>query len=422
MRLILAFIVLLLALPAAAGAQVVDQLPTATTGEATEVTRTSATLNGTVDPNQTDTTYRFEYGTTAALGQRTAEFPAGDGSEPVPVDAQIESLTPATTYHYKIVATNMNGTTAGETRTFRTADPPRAPGVTRTGTASTAPESAVVRSIVDPNGGATTYYFEYGRTRSYGSRTPDRTLPEGDAPVSISETLTGLQPYRRYNFRLVATNSAGTTRSLNRRLTTARRPDAVTLDVEGKVPWGEGVEVFGRVTGIGVNGIPVGLERQDFPFSGPFSSIGTPFPVRADRLGRFRIFVPSLFSTTRLRAVTLTVHRAESRVVTAPVTVRVGAAVRRLSRKRVSIRGSIRPAAPRGRAILQRRSRSGRWTFVRGGRLRPLGESRSRYAFKVQRSRSGPRTFRVRVIARDEGAHYPGHSRRVNVPKAPRRR
>ena len=59
---------------------------------------------------------------------------------------------------------------------------------------------------------------------------------------------------------------------------------------------------------------------------------------------------------------------------------------------------------------------------MRGGRLRPLGESRSRYSFRVRRSRSGTRTFRVRVIARDEGAHYPGNSRRVRVPMAPRRR
>jgi hypothetical protein len=420
MRLILTICLLLLALPASAAAQT-DGLPTTTTEPATDVERTTATLNGTVDANDAATTYHFEYGTTEALGEQTPETDAGNGSDPVPVEAAIEGLSPDTTYHFQLVATNQNGTTRGEPLEFRTEGPPRLPAVTRTGTVSTAPDSAIVRSTIDPNGDPATYHFEYGRTRSYGMRTPDRTLPDGDAGVEITETLTGLRPFRRYNFRIVVTNAAGTTNSLNRRLVTARLPTEVTLDVDGRTPWGEGVEVFGRVRGIGVRGIPVGLERQDFPFSGPFSSVGTPFPVRADRSGRFRIFVPSLFATTRLRAITHTSVQAISPAATAPVTVRVGATVRRLSGKRVSVRGSIRPAAPRGRAILQRRSSTGRWTFVRGGRLKPLGESRSRYSFKVARA-SRKRTFRVRVIARDEGAHYPGNSRRVRVPKAVKRR
>jgi hypothetical protein len=238
----------------------------------------------------------------------------------------------------------------------------------------------------------------------------------------VTEQITGLRPYRRYHFRLVATNAAGTTSSRNRTLVTSRAPSGITLHLDGRrVRWGEGVEVFGEVTGTGVNGLPVSLERQDFPFTGPFSSIGTPLPVRADRGGRFRIFVPSLFATTRLRAVTRTEVQVVSPVLTAPVAVRVGATVRRLSRKRVRIRGSVSPAAPRGRAVLQRRTRRGGWTFVRGGRLRPLGESRSSYSFKVAKARRR-RAFRVRVIARDGGAHVPGSSRAVRVPRLPKRR
>ncbi len=414
MRLILTLSLLLLLLPAAAAAQV-DGLPTATTEPATDVQRTSATLNGTVDPNDAATTYRFEYGTTAALGQATPEQDAGSGGDPVPAEAALDGLSPDTTYHYELVATNTNGTTRGGVKTFRTEQAPRAPGVTRTGTAQNGPDSAIVRSTIDPNGAETTYQFEYGRTRSFGSRTPDRTLAEGETGVDVTETLAGLQPFRRYYFRLVATNSAGTSRSQTRSLVTARQPTAITLDVDGRTPWGEGIEVFGQVSGAGINGIPVGLERQEFDFTGPFSSVGTPFPVRADGRGRFRIFVPSLFATTRLRAITHTAVQVISEPVTAPVTVVVGAASR-LKRKRARIRGSVRPAVPNGRAVLQRRTRTGRWTFVKGAGVFPLGESRSRYAFSVKRARKA-RRYRVRVFPRDAGAHYPASSRSVKVPK-----
>jgi hypothetical protein len=421
MRLILSLTLLLLALPAAAAAQV-DALPTATTEPATNVERTSATLNGRVDPNDVATRYHFEWGPSAALGQSTPEGDAGDGSDPVPVEAALAGLSPDTTYYYKLVATNMNGTTTSgdPPQTFHTAPPPRAPAVARTGVAQAGPESATLRSTIDPNGADTSYFFEYGRTRSFGSRTPDRTLAEGDTGVEVTEALAGLQPFRRYYFRVVATNSAGTARSQTRSLVTARKPTAITLEVDGRTPWSEGIEVFGRVSGVGINGIPVGLERQEFDFTGPFSSVGTPFPVRADRSGRFRIFVPSLFTTTRLRALTHTAVQVISEPVTAPVTVLVGAA-RRVTRKRARIRGSVRPAVPNGRAVLQRRSRTGRWAFVKGGRLFPLGESRSRYAFSVKRARTA-RRYRVRVFPRDDGAHYSASSRSVKVPKIRKQR
>jgi hypothetical protein len=423
MRPILAACLLLLALPAAAGAQIVEPAPPGvTTGAAKDVTRTTATMTGAVDPNGKATSYHFEYGTTTAYGLQTAAKDAGDGDGEVTVEVPVGELSPGTTYHYRLVATNADGTSRGADRTLRTAPNPRPPGVTGTGRAQVGPDSAVLRSTIDPNDGATTYHFEYGTTDRYGSRTPDRQLPEGDTGVTVTEQITGLRPYRRYHFRLVATNAAGTTSSRNRTLVTSRAPTGITLALDApRVRWGEGVEVFGEVTGTGVNGLPVGLERQDFPFTGPFSSIGTPLPVRADRSGRFRIFVPSLFTTTRLRAVTRTDVMVASPVVTAPVAVRVGATVRRLSRKRVRIRGSVSPAAPNGRAVLQRRARSGRWTFARGGGLRPLGESRSRYSFRIAKARR-PRIFRVRVIARDGGAHVPGNSRTVRVPALAKKR
>jgi len=419
MRLPCLLVLLLLALPAAARAQSVA--PAAVTGSATALERTTATVTGTVDSNGSAATYRFEYGTTTAYGLQTAEREAGAGMEPTAVEARLETLSPGTTYHFRIVATNAGGTTRGADRTFRTAANPRPPGVTGTGATQVGPVGALLHSRIDPNEGATTYYFEYGTSSSYGSRTPDRDAGAGDGAVNVSEPVNGLRPYRRYHFRLVATNAAGRTTSRNRTFATRRLPTAVTLALEDvRTPWGEGAEVFGRVSGTAVGGLPVGLERQDFPFAGPFSSLGTPLPVRADRLGRFRIFVPALFSTTRLRAVTRTAVFVASPAVTAYVALRVGAGARRLSRTRVALRGAVTPAAPAGRAVLQRRSSRGGWTYVRATALRPLRGDRSRYSFVVKRSRSAHR-YRVRAIARDGGAHVPGNSRTIEVRRVKRR-
>jgi hypothetical protein len=386
-------------------------LAAATTGPAKDVTRTSATLTGTVDPNGTATTYHFEYGTTTAYGLQTADGDAGSGADPVAVEAAIANLTPQTTYHFRLVATNHDGVARGADRTLRTADAPRPPGLSGTRAQGVGATAATLRSRVDLNDGATRFHFEYGLGTGYGSRTPERDLGTGDGPREVTEAIAGLRPYRRYHYRVVATNEAGTTATGDRTFVTDRLPTSVTLRLEEpRTPWGEGIEVFGKVSGTGVNAIPVGLERQDFPYGGAFSAFGTPLPVRADRSGNFRIFVPQLFAATRLRAVTRTDIVAVSEAVTANVSLKVGIAARRAGREHVRLRGSIHPAVPNGRVVLQRRSSRGGWVFVRGK------DARSRYAFVVTR-RARPRVYRVRAIARDGGAHVPGSSRTVKVTR-----
>ncbi|HEX6667037.1 MAG TPA: S1 family peptidase [Solirubrobacterales bacterium] len=96
--------------------------PPVETGAASGVTEAQATLNGTVNPGGLSTTYRFEYGETAAYGA-SAPVPAGSagsGGSPVAVSATAPNLLPHTRYHFRIVATNANGTSAGRDRTFTT--------------------------------------------------------------------------------------------------------------------------------------------------------------------------------------------------------------------------------------------------------------------------------------------------------------
>ncbi|HEV2811678.1 MAG TPA: choice-of-anchor Q domain-containing protein, partial [Solirubrobacteraceae bacterium] len=95
--------------------------PGAVTGPATGVTDTAARIAGAATPNGSPTTYRFEYGTGTGYGTSTPAASAGRGDDAVPVSAELSGLAPATTYHYRLVATNADGTRAGADQTFTTA-------------------------------------------------------------------------------------------------------------------------------------------------------------------------------------------------------------------------------------------------------------------------------------------------------------
>lgn len=95
--------------------------PGASTGAATEVTATTATLNGVVNPNKEDTTYVFEYGTTTAYGSTTAVQPAVSGNAGKDVSVTVTGLSPGTTYHFRLVATNPSGSDTGNDAVFTTA-------------------------------------------------------------------------------------------------------------------------------------------------------------------------------------------------------------------------------------------------------------------------------------------------------------
>jgi hypothetical protein len=110
------------AFAAAAPTAMARQPPSAQTGAATAVDTGSATLAGVVDPNGSDTWYFFRYGVDR-YDARTPIARAGDGHDPVAVAAHVEGLSPATTYHVRLVAFNRHGFAAGGDVPFSTAAP-----------------------------------------------------------------------------------------------------------------------------------------------------------------------------------------------------------------------------------------------------------------------------------------------------------
>jgi hypothetical protein len=97
-------------------------VPIAATEAATGVSSSGATLNGTVIPDGWGTTYHFEYGPTNSYGTKVPVPDAGLASETIAekVSKTITGLTEGTTYHYRIVATSVEGTIDGEDHTFTT--------------------------------------------------------------------------------------------------------------------------------------------------------------------------------------------------------------------------------------------------------------------------------------------------------------
>ena len=132
----LAFVGLALAAPSA----MANQPPTAQTGAATVSDPASATLAGVVDPNGSDTWYFFAYGVDRYDGH-TPLARAGDGPDPVAVSAPITGLTPATTYHVRLVAFNHHGFARGDDVPFPTVVPV-APALAPAPTPATAGSSA----------------------------------------------------------------------------------------------------------------------------------------------------------------------------------------------------------------------------------------------------------------------------------------
>ena len=94
--------------------------PEVTTGAATNVTTTSATLNGTVNAKGLSTTAWFEYGTVKILYSSVSSTQSVAGSKDTSVQISISGLSSDTTYYYRRVAENSVGTTYGSEYSFKT--------------------------------------------------------------------------------------------------------------------------------------------------------------------------------------------------------------------------------------------------------------------------------------------------------------
>ena len=160
--------------------------PAATTGLASAVEASGALVAGTVNPGGLATSFRFDYGPTAAYGSSTALTSAGAGLTPVAVTARLDRVDQGTTVHYRLVAVNALGTVAGLDQVVELPSlppgglPPSGAGPSLVGLAL--PQTAVVGepttlevTAAEPGAAVTAVQVDFGERGGFIARSACRT-------------------------------------------------------------------------------------------------------------------------------------------------------------------------------------------------------------------------------------------------------
>ncbi len=172
----------------------------------------SVILNGTINPEGVDvSSCEFEYGTEAGVypqKQPCSQTLPLTGSAPLAVSANLVGLTPDTTYHYRLLATNADNLTEV---TLDQEITTRGAGISDESVENVEPTAATLQARINPNESDTTYHFEYDTSPYETSASHGTSLPvsaadigSGTSPVPVSVQLKGLQPGTSYHYRVVA--------------------------------------------------------------------------------------------------------------------------------------------------------------------------------------------------------------------------
>jgi hypothetical protein len=274
--------------------------------------------------------------------------------------------------------------------------------------------TATVRGRVDANRAGTTYYFQIGTTRAYGSNTSPASAGARGRAIGVSAPVTGLVPATRYHYRRVAENADGRDVGRDRTFRASNEPLALSLQaIPNPVsPPGGPTQLAGRLTGTNSVGRQVVLQSNPFPYTQGFRSLGN--PLLTDATGNFAFPILSLPITTQFRVFMPEKAEVVSPVVTADAAVRVRTAARKVARHRHSVivrfRGSVLPPRDGVRVNVQK-LRAGQWVTIAHTRARDATARRSRYAVRVRLYRSG----RYRVLAESAGDFASGAGRAIRI-------
>jgi hypothetical protein len=173
------------------------------------------TLEATVDPNFQVASCEIEYGETTSYGTSMPCSPESVEGGAQPVSLSVTGLQSAKKYYFRVVATNGTGETKG-TGEFTTATA-QAPIVESESVSFVSATRATLEAQVNPNYQETTYTFEYATEESVllggtGTKVPGGSIPAGFGGQLVHVNLGAvLSPGKTYFYRVVATNTAGTT-------------------------------------------------------------------------------------------------------------------------------------------------------------------------------------------------------------------
>ena len=263
------------------------------------------------------------------------------------------------------------------------------------------PTSVTLHGNVNPRGSATSYYFQYGKTRSYGAQTGPISAGAGNKGVGVKADITGLTPLTTYHYRLVATNALGATTGQDKTVRTKPQPLALTLTANpNPTIFGGTTTLSGQLTGTGGPGQSVTLQQNAFPYTAGFANVGNPQVTDAN--GNFTFGVLSLTLNTQFRVITAD-KKTTSAVVTvgSAVIVRLGVKHRVKRRHLLRFAGTVSPVE-NGALYAVQRLKAGNWVTIAGASLHPYKSDRSRYSKRVRLVHSG--RYRIFVGVAD-GSH-----------------
>ncbi len=217
-----------------------SSIPSLTTGPADFISSRNVSLNASVNPNGAYTQLWFQIDTSNPPIVSRGHQGAGSGNYFVNIQAGIINLRLDTTYYYRAVAQNSNGTTYGEIRSFTTSssggvssnnsynnnsnssnssngnnssggyNTTGSPLVMTNGPASVSANSAVLNGSINPNNMQTQFWFDFGATSSFGQKTSVQSLNPGNSWQLVAGNLSGLETGKTYYYRVAAQNNSGT--------------------------------------------------------------------------------------------------------------------------------------------------------------------------------------------------------------------
>ena len=201
-----------------------------TTGPAEEVKRTSAKLTASYDGTGEATKYWFEWGVKpSALTSSSSEEEEGATNGATQISDVAEGLNPDTVYYYRVVAKNTQGESKGDILHFRT--PPAVQSLETNPATNVKPRSAELNASYVGDGTHTTYFFEWGTHRIYGNSTPVEDAGSPTGPQNLPPaSLTNLELETVYHYRVVATNTSGTTAGPDRSFKTTPAVGGIQLN------------------------------------------------------------------------------------------------------------------------------------------------------------------------------------------------
>ena len=225
-----------------------QEAPTVTNDAPGTITASSIVMKGHVNNNgaAAGSTCKFVIAKKATPGTPVAEPACSPnpvtGGTSTAVEATATGLESSTEYVYRVVATNSGGTTTGTPDREATTAAPSAPTVTNDAPGTITASSIVMKGHVNNNtaSGGSTCKFVIAKKATPGTPVAEPACSPnpvtGGTSTAVEATATGLESSTEYVYRVVATNSGGTTTGTpDREATTLAVAPTVTNDAPGTI-------------------------------------------------------------------------------------------------------------------------------------------------------------------------------------------